>query len=247
MFARLLLFAAVVAPVFAQDDDVTKYIEELRAPKPPRDVQAEQRELLSTLRQRLDESTELAQKAQLYLRISGVEQSLGEFEAAIAAARNAHDLDPRDDRITFGLAGVLVRNRQTAEVPSLLGVDPSDGAALLRKALTAGDTSVAVFCAELAHSLLPYDAQAADTLGEIYLRQAAWSQAGAAYGQAVAQAPQVATYHYHLAIALRGGGRIDQAKAELLLALACDPAEKERENIQTALARLDTPPPTKRQ
>jgi tetratricopeptide (TPR) repeat protein len=237
MFARLLLFAAVIAPVFAQDQDVIKYLEELRAPKPPRDVQAEQRQLLATLRQRLDESTDPAQKADLYLRISTVEQFLGQADAAIAAARNAHDLEPQDDRMTFGLAGVLVRNGETAEVPSLLGVDPSDGAALLRKARAAGDDSVAAFCAELAHRLLPDDPQVADTLGEIYIREAAWNQAGAAFADAVAQAPQVATYHYHLAFALRGSGHTDQAKAELLLALACNPADQERDAIRATLAR----------
>jgi len=241
MFARLLFFAAVVALVFAQDRDVTKYLEELRAPKPPRDVQAEQRQLLATLTQRLDESADPAQKARLYLRIGAVEQSLGQSDAAIAAARNAHELAPADERIAIGLAGVLVKNEQTAEVPSLLGVDPSDGAALLRKARAVGDSSVAAYCAELAHRLLPGDPQVADSLGEIYIREAAWSQAGAALAEAVALAPQVATYHYHLALALRGSGHKDQAKAELLLALASNPSDQEREHIQTALARLDAP------
>ena len=242
MFARLLFFAAVVAPVFAQDQDVTKYLEELRAPKPPRDVQAERRQLLATLRQRLDESPDdPAQQANLYLRISAVEESLGQPDAAIAAARNAHDLDPEDDRITAGLAGVLLRNGETAEVPSLLEVDLSGGAALLTQALPAGDNSVAAFCAELAHRLLPDDPKVADSLGEIYIREAAWSQAGAALAEAVALAPQVATYHYHLALALRGSGHKDQAKAELLLALASNPSDQEREHIQTALARLDAP------
>jgi tetratricopeptide (TPR) repeat protein len=241
MFARLLWFAAVVAPVFAQDEDVTKYLEELRAPKPPRAVQAERRQLLAALTQRLDESTDSTQKANLYLRISAVEESLGQPDAALAAARNAHDLEPADYGIAFGLAGVLVRNGETAEVPSLLGVDPSDGAALLIEAHTVGDNSVAAFCAELAHRLLPDDPKVADALGEIYVRETAWGQAGAAFAEAVAQAPQVATYHYHLAIALRESGHKDQAKAELLLALACNPPDQERDRIQTALARLDAP------
>jgi tetratricopeptide (TPR) repeat protein len=241
MFARLLWFAAVVAAVFAQDQDVTKYLEELRTPKPPRDVQAERRQLLAALTQRLDESRDPAQKANLYLRIGAVEQSPGQSDAALAAARNAHDLEPADYGIAFGLAGVRLRNGETAEVPSLSGVDLSDGAALLRKTLTVGGDCVAAFCAELAHRLLPGDPQVADTLGEIHVREADWSQAGAAFAEAVAQAPQVAAYHYHLAIALRGSGHMDQSKAELLLALACNPPDRERDNMQTALARLDAP------
>jgi tetratricopeptide (TPR) repeat protein len=241
MFARLLFFAAVVAPVFAQDQDVTKYLEELRAPKPPRDVQAERRQLLATLTQQLDESPDPTQKANLYLRISRVEESLGQPDAAIAAARNAHDLEPADYGITCGLAGALVRNGETAEVLSLLGVDPSDGAALLIEAHTVGDNSVAAFCAELAHRLLPDDPKVADALGEIYIREAAWGQAGAAFAEAVAQAPEVATYHYHLALALRGSGHRDQAKAEILLALTCNPTDKERDAIRATLARWGAP------
>jgi tetratricopeptide (TPR) repeat protein len=240
MFARLLFFAAVVAPVFAQDD-VIRYIEELRTPKPQRDVQAEQKQLLAALTQRLDESTGSTQKANLYLRISRVQESLGQPDAAIAAARNAHDLEPADYGITVGLAGVLVRNGETAEVLPLLGVDPSDSAALLHKAHTVADNSVAAFCAELAHRSLPDDPKVADALGEIYIREAAWSQAGAAFAQAVAQAPQVAAYHYHLALALRGSGHKDQAKAELLLALTCNPTDQERDAIRTTLARWGAP------
>jgi tetratricopeptide (TPR) repeat protein len=81
----------------------------------------------------------------------------------------------------------------------------------------------------------------ADSLGEIYIREAAWNQAGAAFAEAVVRAPQVATYHYHLALALKASGDKDQAKAELLLALASYPSDKERDHIQTALVRLDGP------
>jgi len=242
MFARLLFFAAVVAPVFAQDQDVIKYPEELRTPKTPRDGKGEKRKLLATLTLRLDQSPDdPARQANLYLRISAVEESLGQPEAAIAAARNAHDLEPADYGITVGLAGVLVRNGETAEVLPLLGVDPSDSAALLHKAHTVADNSVAAFCAELAHRSLPDDPKVADALGEIYIREAAWSQAGAAFAQAVAQAPQVAAYHYHLALALRGSGHKDQAKAELLLALTCNPTDQERDAIRTTLARWGAP------
>jgi tetratricopeptide (TPR) repeat protein len=241
MLARVLLFAAILSPLYAQDEDVTKYIEELRAPRPPRDAQAEQREILAALRQRLDSTTDPAQKAALELRISDSEQFLGHSDAAIAAARNARDLEPADDRVALGLAQVLIENGQTAELPALLGVDPSDGAALIRKATTVSSIAVAIFCAKLAHELLPGDPQAADTLGSMYLRNGAGDKALTAFRQASDLAPQVATYHSHLASAYLQRGLKDQALAEYQLALQSNPSDTERSLIVDALARLDAP------
>lgn len=242
MFARLLLLAAVFAPLYAQDDEVTRFLEELRAPKTPRDVQAEQRELLASTALQLDRATDPAQKAALYLQISDVEQSLGESEAAIAAARNAHDLQPGDEKVSLGLAQVLLDNRQTAEIPALLGVDPADGAALIRKASALSSTALAAFCAELAHDLLPDDPKVADTLGSIYTREGASDKAVAAFRQAVDREPHVATYRYHLAVAAYAKyGNRDQARAEFLLALQSNPSETERANIEITLARMDAP------
>ena len=229
MFARLLLLAAELAPGFAQDQDVIQYIEELRAPKPPRDVQAEQRELLAALTRRLDESTDPNQRARVYLRISGVEQFLGQADAAMAAARNAHDLAPEDDRISVGLAGVLVKNGETAEVPSLLGVESIRRRGAPSQGSTVSDKSVAAYCAELAHELLPYDAQDVSR------------RADTAVSQAVAPSPQVATYHCDLALAFMESGHRDQARAELRLALASNPPDQERDAILAALARLGAP------
>jgi tetratricopeptide (TPR) repeat protein len=241
MLVRVLLFVAMAAPLCAQDEEVTKYLEELRAPRPPRDVQAEQRQILATLRQRLDEIADPAQKAAIDLRISESEQFLGNSDAAIAAARNAHDLAPADERITVGLAEVLLKNGHTAEVPALVGVDPSDSAALLRKAHAVSSPAVAVFLGEMAYKLVPDDAGVADSVGSLYMRSGDTTLARATLLQAVALAPQVSTYHYHLALASLQGGQRDRAQAELQQALDSNPTEAERANIQSTLAGLDAP------
>jgi Flp pilus assembly protein TadD len=241
MLTRLLLFAGLVAPLYAQDEDVTKYLEELRAPKPPRDVEADQRALLSALRQQLDTTTDRAQKATVYLRISGIEQELREPDAAIAAARNARDLEPADNRIALGLATVLTQNGQTAEVPALLGVDPTDGAALVAKALLLDSPPVATYLAELARQLLPGDPKVADTVGQIYMRSGDVSHAMDAFLQAEDLAPRVAAYHYHMGLAIVQSGRRDYAKSELQLALESNPTDSERANIENTLARIDAP------
>jgi len=79
----------------AQDQDVTKHLEELRATKPPRDVQAEQRQLLATLTQRLDESPDdPAQQANLY------HQAKAELVLALAC----NPADQERDHIQTALA-----------------------------------------------------------------------------------------------------------------------------------------------
>lgn len=247
MLLRLLVLAAMAAPLFAQDDDVSKYIDELRVTKTPHDVHAEAEEQLLLLRQRVDETTDPAQKADLYLRISESQQVLRNTEGAIAAARTAHELVPADQKTSLALAEVLLASGHTAEVATLLDVDPSDGSALLQKANTLGFSEVAKYFAQRAHDLLPGDPTAADTLGTIYMRSGNSHKAQDAFRDALALAPQVATYHYHLGLAIMQSGVPDEALAELQLALAFNPTDVERSNIENAIARLNMPIPAKKQ
>jgi tetratricopeptide (TPR) repeat protein len=245
MLTRLLLFAALLsplaAPLYAQDEDVTKYIDELRAPQPPRDVRADMQTTLTVLTQQLDGRGDAAQRASVYLRISDIEQSLDEPEAAIAAARNAFDLLPGDKKTALSLAAVLLKNGQTAEVPALLNINPADGEALRAKALSLGGNPVATYFAEQAHQLLAGDPATADALGQVYMRTGQSRKAIEAYIEAESLAPQVATFHYHAALANFQLGRSDGAQSELQLALDCNPTEAQRVDIQMAQARLNTP------
>ena len=243
MLVRVLLLAVVIAPLYAQDDDVSKYLEELRTTKAPHDVHAEQLEQLALLRQGLDHAIRPEEKAALYIRISSSERILGNTDAAIAAARIAHDLTPADSNVALQLAGLLLQNGQRAEIAALLGVDPSDGAALVRQAERLGSGPLAIYCAELAYGLLPNDAKAADTLGMIYLRGLDAQKAQILFSQAEALAPQAAAYHYHLGLALLQSGPRDNARSELQLALQSNPTETERTGIENALLRLKMPVP----
>ena len=244
MLVRFLVLFMVSVSLYAQDvDDVSKYLQELRETKAPHDVQAEAREQLILLRQRLDETSNRQEKASLYMRISASEQVAGNPDAAIAAARNAHDLAPTDENAARSLAGLLLQNQQKAEVPALLGVDPSDGAALVREAARLGSGPLAMYCGELAYNLLPNDAKVADTLGMIYLRGLDAQKAQAVFREAELLAPQVATYHYHLGLAILQSGSRDSAESALKLALESNPSESERSGIENALARIKMPMP----
>lgn len=246
MLARLIVFAAVMAPLWAQDSEVTKYLDELRAKMPqPRDLKAERRALLASVTKELESSTDPAQKANLYLRISGIQQSLGDREAAIAAARGARELEPADENVLVDLAAALVAGKQFAEAATLLGVDPTDGPALLRRAQELADVqphrALARFCARLARDLSPGDGSVTDALGSIYMRTGSPDRAFLAFGQATAQAPQVSTYHLHYAVASLQIGRQDDARDELRAALECNPPGDERAKIEALLAKLPGP------
>jgi len=231
-------------PVCAQDSDVTKYIEGLRAQvSAPRDVKGEAKQLLADFTKRLETTTEPARRADLYFNMSGLQRTLGDPAAALTSVRTARSLQPDNQRIALGLASELLENGQIGEVPALLGVDPTDGQALLHKANELGHShpDLAVYCGELAHQLIPQDAIVTDELGTLYLRQGKTAEASNVFLQAVAGAPQVAQYHYDLALSMLLRRRNDDARTQLLTALECHPLDDERASIQAALLHLDSP------
>jgi len=244
MLARLLLLAVVAAPLAAQDQDVDNYLQELRSKKvEPRDLKAEQQQLVESMTKRLDSIKDPKVKADTYVLISGVYESLGDPGAAVAAARKARELAPEEARIAMALAHALLANGETSEVAALIGVDPTDGHALASRALEfsqhPGDTlPVAAYCAELAHKLLPDDLDVTDTLGSIYMLEGMSAKAILTLEQLVTQAPWVYSYHYHLARAFFQLGRKEYAISELQDALAWNPPDDDRQAIQNLLANL---------
>jgi tetratricopeptide (TPR) repeat protein len=243
MLARLLVLVAAIMPLCAQDSDVTKYLEELRARSVPRDPQGDARRLLADFTKRLETTSDPAQRADLYMGMSGAERTLGHQGAAITAVRSARLLEPGSTPIALALADTLIESGQTGEVPALLAVDPTDGQALIHKADELAHTHpvIAVFCGELAHQLLPADQSVTDTLGTIYMWAGQPSLAGTVFLQAIAAAPQVSTYHYHFGLSMLQRRLKDEARPEFQAALECHPLEDERVAIQAALNQLDPP------
>jgi predicted Zn-dependent protease len=241
MLARLLILLGTVAPLCAQDE-VARYLQEVRVPQSPVEVQAGLRRALAVVTIEANTAAhagEPAREAALYLRISEIQRLLHDSDAALAAARFAHALEPGDHAIALGLAAALIQNGHTEEVPALLGIDPTDGHALIRMADPMGDVVVASYLGEMAAKLLPDDPDVWDTLGTIYFRKGAWEEANAAFGAAANRAPQVAVYRYHLALSMVRCGRPDHARAELQLALECNPTDKDRASIGETLALLE--------
>ena len=242
MLARILLLLSAAVPLCAQQDEVSRYLEETRARVSDSRVYREaQAKIISVLTAQAEQAPDSEARARLYLRVSGIEQSLGNADAALEAARRAHELRPLDREVSLGLANALLQAGKSEAVVGLLGVESTDGSALIHRAqeLSAGYPVVAAYCATLAHQLLPEDASITDDLGMILMWEGDNGSAGGAFRQAIAQAPLVSTYRYHLALAELQNRRNDDAKAELLTALELNPLDDERAAIRAALARLE--------
>jgi tetratricopeptide (TPR) repeat protein len=242
MLARLLLFAATLAPLAAQDQDVSLFLRELRAKQQQHD-DALDRQYLADLQRRLEIYSNPQMKAGLYSSISVTYQSLGDLDAAIAAARNAKELIPASTNLALNLAKLLAANGQSAELAALLGVDPADGAALLRRASDlsdgpGGDPVLAAECAQRALKLQPDDRDVANTAGGIYLKVGRADNAITVFTVLVAQAPQVSTYHYRLALAFSQKNAAEYARSEMAAALQANPPDEEKRQIEQLLAKL---------
>jgi tetratricopeptide (TPR) repeat protein len=245
MFARLLLIAALAAPLAAQDaDDVTKFLTEFRAKYASRDDKTAKREWLAELTKRVATTTDRAQKAGLYYQLAMVNKSLDDLDAAIAAVRMAHDLAPESGSFAPDLALLLAANHQNAEASAILGADATNGEALVRRAgqlIDDGEKDLAVGCLQLARKLLPDDAGVDDRLAIVYLRAERPDDAIRSLNLAASKAPESALIHLHLAFAFAQKDYRDYARGELNKALERHPSDDVREGIEQLRALLDTP------
>jgi tetratricopeptide (TPR) repeat protein len=242
MLARFLLFAAALAPLSAQDVEVTKYLDEIRAQSriPAVDPALQRQEMVAGLRKSLEVSASLQRSVNLYLQIGMFED---DPQASLAAYRKARALAPGNVQVAISLAAALSKQEQDAEADeiyrSVLGVDPHDAVALMHRAREIldqpGDLDLGVALAQRALGLSPGDPEIRDTLGLTHLRKGLAGNAILVYNQLVADWPGVSTYHYHLALALSQRGTPEAAIPELEAALKCHPPDEERTLIEKLL------------
>lgn len=243
MFARLLLFSATILPLCAQDSDVTRYLDDLRAKHAsvPGDS-GETQHVLANLTARLASASDLPQRAELYRQISLTERSLHHNNAAVEALRSARAIAPDDERIAADLAYLLVERGDDAEAATILGENPQDGAALIRRAgeLTHEQRKVlAAMCLSIAQRALPDTAAGDDALGAAYLVAGRIDEAIRVLDRGAAKEGGNLSIHLHLATAFTQKGYRDYALGELNAALACNPAGDVRAVIEELRARLE--------
>jgi tetratricopeptide (TPR) repeat protein len=199
---------------------------------------------LAALAKALDSLADSRPRADVYSRMGEVYRLKADLDSAIAAFRKARELLPQDRKIAIALAQVFDAAGREAEAAenyrAVLGVDPRDGVALLRRASVlsteGGDLDVAAACAQLANKLSPADPVVSDTLGWTYLKQGLSERAIPLYKELVAKSLEVSTYHYRLAMALLQAGDRAGGARELETALKCNPPDDEKERIQALVA-----------
>jgi Flp pilus assembly protein TadD len=82
------------------------------------------------------------------------------------------------------------------------------------------DLGEALRLSMIAKGAFPNDPHISDTLGWIHLKRESYSLAATQFRQAVEARPEMGTFKYHLALALKGDGKIDEAKEAITQALA---------------------------
>lgn len=152
----------------------------------------------------------------LYAQGGNLDKALAQYQAATAAK-------PKDANLwtVYGMlqdsAGKPADARKSWE--KALSVNPNAGLAANNLAWVLSedgqDMDRALELARQAKVSLPQNASVNDTLGWIYCKRRLFDSAVPLLQEAVRMQPENAAYHVHLAAALAGAGKKEQAKAEL--------------------------------
>ena len=158
----------------------------------------------------------------------------------------AADLNPRDTAapLFLGMIAELRGAMQEAITyyEAVLELDPYHAVALNNLAYilaeTTADLDRALTLAQRARSLLPEDANIADTLGWIYIKKRVPESAIPILDDVVSRNPGKVIWRYHLAMALFEQGNKTRARKELETALTHRPSEEEKIKIEELLAKV---------
>jgi tetratricopeptide (TPR) repeat protein len=105
-----------------------------------------------------------------------------------------------------------------------------------------GDPNHALALAQTARRGLPNSAETADTLARAFYKLGVYESAIPMLQEAIKQAPQNATYQYHLGLVYQKTHKPLLAKASFQRALQINPKLKQADEIRRALANLNTNP-----
>jgi len=182
---------------------------------------------------------------------------LGAYRALRAAGRDAEARarlearlrsQPKDTLVRMTLAedfiagGAYGPAREVYQ--TLLAQRPEDPDLINNYAYTClqlGDKVEALSAARKAHKIAPQNAMVNDTLGWILVQSGQFEEGLPFLRDAAARASDDGEIHYHLAVALHGLGRMDEARAEITRALAVGrpfASAKEARALQDSLPPL---------
>ena len=180
------------------------------------------------------------------LGLGAAYQSKGDTSRAIANFQQAAALAPKDPAVWTAAADALQtasRNEEAiAHYRHVLQLQPANATALNNTAFllaeTGGNLDEALQMAQKSLQIEPRQPRFADTLGWIYLKKHLSDSALRVFQNLTQQYPDNPTFHYHFGMVLLNRGDKTGAKSEWSAALAHQPAEKDRREIQAALAKI---------
>src|ERR1035441_5854302 len=182
----------------------------------------------------------------MYLKIGESIRRKGDFAGAINAFQDARKTLPDNVEvlthlgITLAAADRWSESRQVYE--ATLKLDPANGVVLNNLAFGLaehnGDLDQALTMAQQSKRILPDTPEVSDTLAWIYLKKNLPDQAMPILQELVTKNPDRAIFRYHMGLAKAQKGDKAQAKLEAQKALALNPANDEKKQIQDFLSRL---------
>lgn len=181
-----------------------------------------------------------------FVLLGQVQSALSKPTAAVSSYQRAIVLAPNDAQLytPLGAAYEAQGNWQQAQTTYRKGLAIQPDNALAANNLAylmlehGGDINVALTMARTARRGLPNLPNSADTLGWAYFENGAYTLAAPLLDRAVKQAPQNATYHFHLGMVYQKLKKIERARAELERSLKLDPKAPFARKASQALEEL---------
>jgi tetratricopeptide (TPR) repeat protein len=181
-----------------------------------------------------------------YTKLGETRRLSGDNPGAINAFKQAHDLTPTDIRPLLQMAMVYDATGRNEDArryyEEVLKINPDEFHALNNLAYLKADDGVdldqALTLAQRAEQARPNELDVRDTVGFIYMRKNLTEDSIRMLKELVAQSPNRATFHLHLAMAYLQKGDKAQAKRELDAATRFSPSEKEQVRIKELSAKL---------
>ena len=102
-----------------------------------------------------------------------------------------------------------------------------------------GDVNYALSLAQTARRAMPNSAYTADTLAWAYYKMGVYENAIHLLQEAIKEAPQNPTYHYHMGVVYQKSEKVALAKSSFQRALQLDPKSKRADEIRQVLADLN--------
>jgi tetratricopeptide (TPR) repeat protein len=186
-----------------------------------------------------------ANSAEIWIRLSALQQEQGQAEPALASLEQAINADPKNARAMVergSLLESLGRKKEAADMYNrALGVDPNNPIALNNLAYLEADQSSnleqAQSYAERAKKRAPNSPEISDTLGYVYLQRNLNTAALQIFRQDVQDHPENPMYHLHLAMALLKQGDKQGARDEAEKALK-NAAPTQQQRIRSFVSQI---------